>query len=248
MLPSVAMNETRLILSELKSLLKARGITYAEIATNLGVSESTIKRTLTSQKITLERLEEICQAAKVSLFELIGMTKKPDEKTRHLYTMKQERFLSKNPKYLAFFDLLIRNGSLEKVKKIRPHLKQKTIHMYLKKLDELGLIEWHPGDIVKYPIGRDVAWNPDGPLRKTFLKWAKDDFVTDDFKRDLDHFSFTAAELTDVSIQKIQHKLKELNAEVSHLSQIDKNAKGKTQNVAVMLGSRPWRFSILEDC
>ena len=242
------MNESGLIVNQLKGILKSRGITYASIAKKLRVSESTIKRTLTNQKITLERLEEICQAAQISLIELIGLTKKPEVNTRHLYTLKQEKFLAKNPKYLAFFDLLIRNGSLQKVKKIRPNIKLKTVNMYLAKLDEIGLIEWHPRDKIKFPIGRDVAWIPNGPLRKTFLKWAKNDFIEDDFKNETDHFNFTAVELTEHSIAKVKSKLIELSEDIAHLGQIDKNTKVKTQNVAVMLGSRPWKFSILEDC
>jgi transcriptional regulator with XRE-family HTH domain len=242
------MQESQLIIEELKTVLKARGITYLDLSEKLEVSESTIKRTLTSQKITLQRLEQICVAASISLFELTSLIKKPEKETKHTYSLKQERFLAKNPKYLAFFDLLIRHGSLTKVKKIRPQLKPKNINMYLNKLDELGLIEWHPGDKVKFPVGRDVAWIPNGPLRNTFLKWAKDDFVSDDFKREHDHFSFSVAELTEASIEKIQQRLKEVAGEVSHLARVDKNTRSKTENFAVMLGSRPWTFSILEDC
>lgn len=242
------MQESQLIIEELKTVLKARGITYLDLAEKLEVSESTIKRTLTSQKITLERLEQICQAAALSVFELTSLIKKPDKETKHTYTLAQERFLAKNPRYLVFFDLLIRHGSLAKVKKIKPEIKPKTISMYLKKLDDLGLIEWHPGDKIKFPVGRDVAWIPDGPLRNTFLKWAKDDFVSGDFKGNGDHFSFAVAELTEASIEKIQIRLKEVAQEVSHLARIDKNSRSKTENFAVMLGSRPWTFSILEDC
>lgn len=253
MLPSVPllglfMNESQLIIQELKNILKSRGITYSSIADELELSESTIKRTFTSQSITLERLEQICQAANISLFELTAMIKKPANESKHIYTMEQERFLAKNPKYLAYFDLLIRHGSVAKVRKIRPQVKEKNIKLYLKKLDDLGLIEWHPGDKIKFPIGRDVAWNADGPLRKTFLKWAKEDFIKDEFKRDHDYFTFSVAELTDTSIQKIKQRLKELGAEITHMSRVDNNSRLKTQNFAIMLGSRPWTFSILEDC
>lgn len=242
------MNESQLFIEELKAILKARGITYLSLAEKLSVSESTIKRTLTSQKITLERLEEICQAAGLSLFELASMVKKPVKETRHIYTLKQERFLAKNPRYLAYFDLLIRHGSVSKVKKIRPSLKDKDVKAYLKKLDALGLIEWHPGDKVKFPVGRDVAWTPDGPLRHTFLKWAKEDFVGGQFNNPHDHFSFSVAELTEASIGKIKSRLKEMGEEITHLSRMDKNSRHKTENFAVMLGSRPWTFSILEEC
>lgn len=242
------MRESQLIIDELKKVLKARGVTYLDLATKLKVSESTIKRTLTSQKITLDRLEEICRAADLSLFELTSMIKRPVKETRHVYTLKQEQFLAKNPRFLAYFDLLIRHGSVAKVKKIRPQVTDKNRKMYLKKLDELGLIEWHPGDKIKFPVGRDVAWTPDGPLRRTFLKWAKEDFVNGQFIQEYDHFSFSVAELTEPSIAKIKIRLKELGEEVTHLARVDKNSRSKTENFAVMLGSRPWTFSILEDC
>ena len=61
--------EYRSIVSILKTALKERGITYADVASHLGVSEQTIKRLFTSQDGPVGRLVEICDFIGISFFE-----------------------------------------------------------------------------------------------------------------------------------------------------------------------------------
>ena len=58
------------VFEALKMHLKARGMTYADVAKALKISEATVKRIFASKNCTLERLDEICQLVQVDLAEL----------------------------------------------------------------------------------------------------------------------------------------------------------------------------------
>ena len=55
------MAQTEFLIQSLKKSLKAHGLTYADVARQLKLSEASIKRLFSEQNITLERLDQICQ-------------------------------------------------------------------------------------------------------------------------------------------------------------------------------------------
>ena len=51
------------IVDALKRMLKGRGITYANVAAGLGLSEASVKRMFSRRDFTLQRLEDVCRVA-----------------------------------------------------------------------------------------------------------------------------------------------------------------------------------------
>src|ERR1043166_3395747 len=49
--------------------LKARGMTYADVARALGISEATVKRIFAAKNCTVERLDSLCELVQVDLAE-----------------------------------------------------------------------------------------------------------------------------------------------------------------------------------
>ena len=58
------------LISTLKRVLKARGVTYADLAEKIALSEASVKRLFSQGTFTLERLEEVCAALEIAVFEL----------------------------------------------------------------------------------------------------------------------------------------------------------------------------------
>jgi transcriptional regulator with XRE-family HTH domain len=65
---------TREIVETLKRVLKARSMTYADLAVALRVSTPTVKRLFSQRTFTLERLEEILKVLEMDFFELARMS------------------------------------------------------------------------------------------------------------------------------------------------------------------------------
>jgi len=65
---------TRAIVETLKKVLKARGMTYADLAQALRVSTPTVKRQFSQRTFTLERLEEVLRVLELDFYELARMS------------------------------------------------------------------------------------------------------------------------------------------------------------------------------
>jgi transcriptional regulator with XRE-family HTH domain len=63
-----------LLIDNLKLHLKAQGLRQRDIADRLGVGLATVKRWLSGEGLTTRRLEDLCDLAKIELFELVEMT------------------------------------------------------------------------------------------------------------------------------------------------------------------------------
>ena len=65
------MSQAPTLLNTLKRELKAQGITYAQVACHLGLSESSIKRLFSSSNLSLARLEQLCQLVGLEISDLV---------------------------------------------------------------------------------------------------------------------------------------------------------------------------------
>ena len=65
------MSATRTLLQGIKDLLAARRLTYRDLARKIGVSENTIKRDLSRGRLSLARLDQICDALEITLTDLM---------------------------------------------------------------------------------------------------------------------------------------------------------------------------------
>ena len=63
------MNETSRLIDALKSALKGKGITYADLAKRIVMSEANVKRMFSKQTLSLQQLEQICTAIDFDIFE-----------------------------------------------------------------------------------------------------------------------------------------------------------------------------------
>src|ERR1700683_3398947 len=66
-----SMSATTVLVRGVKARLRAQGISYKELAVQLGVSEPTVKRDLSRGKFSLERLDKICEVLGVEVNDLI---------------------------------------------------------------------------------------------------------------------------------------------------------------------------------
>ncbi|CAM5199355.1 helix-turn-helix domain-containing protein [Alishewanella longhuensis] len=68
------MDQTGQLITALKRCLKARGISYRQLAEQLQLSEASVKRIFAQQSFTLSRLEQICNVLDTNLYELAKMS------------------------------------------------------------------------------------------------------------------------------------------------------------------------------
>ena len=90
------------ICNALKLALKARKMSYRELAEKIEVSEKTIKRLFKDYDCSLSRLSLICDVIGLSVYELLDFSKNYSEPLTQL-SQEQEIYLQHNPSTFCLF-------------------------------------------------------------------------------------------------------------------------------------------------
>ena len=166
-----------LIFEALKRTLKAKGVTYRVLAERMGVSEPTVKRIFHERNCKLDRLMEICSAAGVDLENVLGsMSRGPGPVNRVAPDI--ELKLAGRSALLFIFVMLSEKFTPEGI--MRSHgLSEASMFLYLRDLEELGLMALGRGLTARLLVETPIQWNFEGPLRplfemtnKNFIGWA----------------------------------------------------------------------------
>lgn len=232
-------NAERLV-ATLKKVLKARGMTYAQLATGLGLSEASIKRLFAEKTFTLQRLDEICQLLDMDLFELTRLSRGESESLRQM-SVAQEELLAGDRRLLAVFYLLLNNREPAAIVQDYVISEPECIRLMVR-LDRAGLIELLPGNRVRLRVSRQVRHRPNGPLRQRLGEAMVSDFLSVRFDEHGGHFRFEVGELSAASTAMLTRKLDRLVAEFHELAELDLHLPPAERVLCgLALGLRPWR-------
>lgn len=150
------------ITSALKQAFKARGVTYKDVADRIGVSEQTIKRLFREKDCSLSRLNELCEAIDISVYDLLEISRQFSEPVARL-SEEQEIFLRDNPSHFSFLFFLTVEYSLETIKSCYG-LSDVTVFRYLRDLDKQGLIELSANNQFRLLFEGRILMKLTGPL------------------------------------------------------------------------------------
>ena len=139
------MSQIVAVVDALKRALKARKLTYAQVARELKMSEASVKRMFSSQHFTLERFEQICQFAGLGLTELAREVDSEKNYIVHL-TLEQEREVVGNMRLFLVAVCALNHMSLEQILGIYDIPKTECIQLLLK-LDRIKFLELMPNNL-----------------------------------------------------------------------------------------------------
>jgi transcriptional regulator with XRE-family HTH domain len=238
--------ETLRIVRELKRMLKARGITYAQLGKLIGLSEASVKRVFSRSTLTLQRVEAICKAAGTSVLDVTKLASAADDTAPDTLTWDQEAELAADPGLLGCFYLLI-NG--RKPAELADDLatSERQVRRWLAQLNRLGLVKVLPGNRTRIRTAPAIAWRKDGPVRALYEEQVRKEFLRSPFSGGGEALHFRSAELSEASSQILLKKLARLAAEFRELAELDRLLPRRDKrSFAVLIACRPWVFSMFE--
>jgi DNA-binding Xre family transcriptional regulator len=212
------MSQTRQITLVLKQHLKQKGITYAQLAARLDLSEASVKRLFSESSFTLKRLESVCEILELDFFELARLARGQSELSAEL-SEAQEAALAGNPKLLSVFYLLLNQWQLPEIGR-EFEISEAELVGLLTRLDRLQLIELHPNNNIKLLTHSTLHWRVGGPIRKMYQGRVIAEFLRADFAA-TESLRFEARELGAASLAVLQRKLQRLAVEFNDLAEID---------------------------
>ncbi|MBB6096365.1 transcriptional regulator with XRE-family HTH domain [Povalibacter uvarum] len=239
------MSESKQIVAMLKRSLKARGMTYADLASRVRLSEASIKRIFAQETFSLARLEQICGALGMSIAEVVQISAPQPLERRQQLTVDQEEALASDPRTLATFHLLL-NGYDSASIAAELGLNDRDLRRLLVKLDAAKLIELGTKLKVRLRTSNVIAWRSDGPVRRAYEEQVKGEFLRAAFQDKDELLNFGSAELSAASVNIIVRKLEALARDFADLAALDASLPGRDEkrSMGLMLAMRPWVFSM----
>jgi DNA-binding Xre family transcriptional regulator len=241
------MNQTAQILDALKKCLRAKGLTYRDVAEALEISEASVKRIFSRKTFTLSRLEEICRLLEISIYDLTRLTEMHAERGSSALTVAQEEALAEDSSLLTYFYLLLLGRTADRIAREYGVDKRQETRL-LTRLDRLKLIDLYPRNRFRLLTGRRILWRPDGPIRRRYEREVKAQFLDHRFKGRDEWLSLESTELSEASIKVLTRKLERLSQDFDELAEIDMSLpREKKRSFGLMLALRPWTYwDILE--
>lgn len=216
-----ATDET-LLLAELKRLLKDRNIRYCDIAEQLGVSETTIKRKLTGHGLSVSVLESVCAIAGIRLIDLAELAARRSDTKAHALSIEQEQGLADAP-FTAFIFLLLRYDWTPREIQQEFDLDEPGIFLHLRHLEKLRLIDLFPGNRVRLLTVRHPQWIPGGPLRGAVDDAMRRHFEAMDFHDPQSLWQLETVKLSHGSIDQLRQMMAALSQRMRELATDDRS-------------------------
>lgn len=240
------MAQVTLLVQELKRFLRAQGITYADIARKLGLSESSIKRMFSKQAFSLRRFEQICNCAGIEMSDLIEFMNDRREYLTEL-TPQQEEALLANPKLLLVTYLLINGWALGEITDSflieKDEVERLLIHLH-----RARIIELLPFNRVKLLTARNFTWRKDGPVQKLFAEQVQREFLDSSFDANDERLRFVGGTLSPASLTQMQQSIDRVAREFDELSRSDSSLPlSERSGCSAVFAIRPWEFSVFSE-
>jgi len=233
------MDNTTATIDTLKRALKINGITYADVAKHLNLSEASVKKMFSTHNITLKRINALCEMMHLDFIDLVRLFDKNREKISHL-TPEQEQELVRDNKLLLValcarnhwhFDEIIEHFEISK----------KECYRMISRLEELKLLELHPGNRIRLLVAENFRWLTNGPIECTFKKKLMNEFLQSEFNQNGDLRLYLHGPLTQGARELLTRRLTSLSHEFSELlKESATRPVSERKNVGLLLGMREW--------
>lgn len=230
----------------LKRELKARGITYAQVARRLNLSEASIKRMFSRRQFTLARLDQVCELAGTEFSDLARVLSQEENLLSRL-THEQEKEIISDRKLLLVALCALNHLTFEQILATYEFTRAELTAL-LARLDRLGFIQLQPGNRIKLLVSRTFSWQPDGPIQRFFTQQAHNEYFGSRFDRPGEFMVVVSGMLSKNSSAAIVSRLKRVVREFSELHNDDlKLPLAERSVMSLLVAIRHWELQAFSE-
>ena len=242
------MSTTHDLVTALKRELKAAGITYAELAGQLGMAESSIKRVFAKGDMPLSRVDEVLRVLKMDFAELARKIADAQPLRREL-TLEQETAVVADRKLMLLAICCISQWTFEQMVTSYA-ISDADCVRYLLQLDKLGFIELRPLNRYRLKVAKGFRWRPNGPVMAYFREHVAGDYYSGGFDGEgegetlmLVHGQISSAQAANF-VERLQRVGQDFAQQ--HLAD-QKLAPEHKRPYTLVVGMRSWLFAAFRD-
>jgi DNA-binding Xre family transcriptional regulator len=228
----------------LKMHLKARGLTYADVARALKISEATVKRIFALKNCTVERLDAICELLQVDVAELArGMPR--ENRLINRLSQAQEEELMSDPALLLIAVSALNQMRVDEIVETYRVEEAQCVALLLR-LERIGILELHENNRIRLRISRTFSWIPDGPIMR-YVKSQTADFFDYGFDLPGELMRLISVRISADAQVALLRQLEQIAREYSEQHNADAGLPlAKRQPVSVLLAVRPWEPALFK--
>lgn len=241
------MSSTQSLVALIKAELKSQGLSYADLAHELALSESSVKRMLApGGEMPLSRVDQICRVLQLEFAELAARLAAQAPAQRQL-SLEQEKAVVADPKLLLVALCCLSLWSLEDML-ARYRLTQADAIAALTQLDRLGVIELRPQNRYRLKVAKTLRWRPQGPVMRFFRERVMADFFAGGFDGDGELLTLVHGELGTGHARELAERLQRAADDFARQHLLDqKLPPAEKRPYSVVIGLRCWVFEAFRD-
>jgi transcriptional regulator with XRE-family HTH domain len=240
------MSSTLDLVKVLKAEMKSEGITYAVLAREMNIAESTVKRIFAKGDMPLSRIDEVLRVLKMDFAEL---ARKVSEATRRrlVLTLKQEQEIVADRKLVLMAICCLSQWGIEQIMGSFK-LSEVDCTRCLTHLDRLGIIELRPHNRYRLRVENGFTWLPDGPLMTYFRERVVPDYFAGRFDGEGEMVTLVYGRIARNLAPLFNERLRRLVQDFAQQHLADRSLpEEQQQSYTLVLGMRTWVFSQFRD-
>ena len=240
------MSTTHDLVTALKRELKAASITYAELAGQLGMAESSIKRVFAKGDMPLSRVDEVLRVLKMDFAELARKIADAQPLRREL-TLEQETAVVADRKLMLLAICCISQWTFEQMVTSYA-ISDADCVRYLLQLDKLGFIELRPLNRYRLKVAKGFRWRPNGPVMAYFREHVAGDYYSGGFDGEGETLMLVHGQISSAQAANFVERLQRVGQDFAqqHLADQKLAPEHKRPNTLVV-GMRSWLFAAFRD-
>ncbi|HEX6704029.1 MAG TPA: helix-turn-helix transcriptional regulator [Albitalea sp.] len=240
------MSTTQDLVAALKTELKAAGITYAELAVQLGMSESSIKRVFAKGDMPLSRIDEVLRVLKMDFAELARLIADAQPPSREL-TLDQERAVVADRRLLLLAICCLSQWTYEQMVGTYSFTEAECV-AYLVALDRLGIIELRPLNRYRLKVAKGFRWRPNGPVMQYFRTQVVGDYYSGGFDAEGEMLMLVHGQISPSQASGFVDRLQRVGSDFAQQHLADqKLPSAQRRAYTLVVGMRSWLFAAFRD-
>ena len=235
------MSTTADLVTAVKKELKAAQMTYADLAQELGMAESSVKRMLAKGDMPLSRVDAICRALKLDFADLARRVADAQPQLQQL-TAEQERAVVADEKLLLVAINVLSSWTLEQMTSAY-RLSEAEVIKYLAQLDRIGIIELRALNRYRLKVAKTFRWRPHGPVMQYFRDHAVLDYFGGGFDGEGEHLQLVHGTISRTLAPAFVERLQRVATDFAQQHQTDQKLKAtEVEGYTLVLAMRSWEF------
>lgn len=240
------MSSTRDLIQVLKAELKAAGVTYADLAVQLGMAESSIKRMFSQADMPLSRIDEVLRVLNLDFAELARRVADEQPLRREL-SAEQELAVVAERKLLLVAICCLSQWTFDQIVSTYSISEAETVAR-LVQLDRLGIVELKPHNRYRLLVSKTWRWRPDGPVMRYFREHVVGDFFGADFGGEGEMLMLVHGQIGRSLAAAFNERLARVAQDFAQQHLADqKLAPEQKRPYTLVIGMRSWLFSVFRD-